>query len=156
MIVSPAAAPWERRLTLQATIPGMRKLGAVDGGVFPGALAVAALALVVAMILAIAAGPIDTSDFWFHAKAGETYANEGPWPLADPMLHTAHSEAPVQHEWLFGVVVHHLDSAVGLHGVRIVQMLAVLGILAMAGMLFYREGESLASAAAATQAASMG
>ncbi len=150
MIVPPAAAYWERRLSLQATIPGMRKLGAVDGGVFFGVLAVAALALVVAMVLAVAAGPVDTSDFWFHAKAGETYANEGPWPLADPMLHTAHADAPVQHEWLFGVAVHQLDSIVGLPGLRVVQVLAVLGILAVAGMLYYREGESLALAAAAT------
>ena len=42
MIVPPAAAYWERRLSLQATIPGMRNLVAVDGGGFPGALAVAA------------------------------------------------------------------------------------------------------------------
>lgn len=125
----------------------MRTLGAVD---VPGALAVASLALVVAMVLAIAGGPIDTSDFWFHAKAGETYAVEGPWPPGDPMLHTAHADAPVQHEWLFGVLVHGLDSSVGFHGLRLAHLGAVLGILAAAALVFFREGRALALAVAST------
>ena len=54
------------------------------------------------------------------------------WPAADPMLHTAHSDAPVQHEWLFGVPLHLIDELFGLHALRVVHVLAVIGILAFA------------------------
>ena len=110
-------------------------------------LAPAALLCAVAYL---AAAPILTDDLWFHLKAGETYAREGPWPAADPMLHTAHEAAPVQHEWLFGVAVHALASAVGLQGLRVVHLLAVLGIAAFAHSLFRRASASRSLAALAT------
>ncbi len=55
-----------------------------------------------------AGGPLKTPDAWFHLKMGEVYVAEGLWPDADPLLHTAHADAPIQHEWLFGVVPHQL------------------------------------------------
>ncbi|MFP6661264.1 MAG: hypothetical protein VCB78_07390, partial [Myxococcota bacterium] len=107
----------------------MRTLGARDGGLDVGVVAWGALFAAVLMVEWVAAGPIDTSDFWFHARAGETYASEGPWPEADPMLHTAHAEAPVQHEWLFGVAMHAMDVGTGLGGVRVLHGVAVLAIV---------------------------
>jgi hypothetical protein len=94
----------------------------------------------------LAGGPIKTADFWFHAKMGEVYLAEGPWPGADPLLHTAHERAPVQHEWLFGVAVHLLERAIGFPGLRVVHALAVAGILWLAWSIFRRESGSRVAA----------
>jgi hypothetical protein len=101
----------------------------------------------IACILAIAAGPIRTDDLWWHLKIGEVYATEGPWPEGDPLLHTAHEEAPVQHEWLFGVAVHLVDRALGFGGLRILHGLAVLSIAGLAwSILRRRTGEPFTAA----------
>jgi hypothetical protein len=102
------------------------------------ALAALSVAAVLLPMLAVAAGPIATDDVWFHLAAGRAYASEGPWPARDPLLHTALPSAPVQHEWLFGVAVYALERAAGLHGLRALHGLAVLGIALAAGALFRR------------------
>jgi hypothetical protein len=91
-----------------------------------------------------------TDDLWFHLAAGEIYASDGPWPSRDPLLHTALPEAPVQHEWLFGVGVHVVDEILGLHGLRLLHMLAVIGLILGAGFLMLRNARSPALAALAT------
>ena len=128
----------------------MRILDAAPGGALPGVVAAVALAVVSASVLVLAAGPIDTSDFWFHARAGEMYASEGPWPKEDRMLHTAHADAPVQHEWLFGVGLYALDATGGFPLVRVVHAGFVLLILFLVGWLFLRTGASHAAAFTAT------
>jgi hypothetical protein len=55
------------------------------------------------------------------------------------MLHTAHDDAPVQHEWLFGVAVHGAETLLGHQGLRVLHVLAVLGILALVVSLAWRE-----------------
>ena len=97
-----------------------------------------------------AGGPLKTPDAWFHLKMGEVYLTEGLWPDADPLLHTAHENAPVQHEWLFGVVLHGLHRMVGFHGLRVVHALIVAGILWLAWSIFYRQSESDIAACWAT------
>ena len=94
-------------------------------------VAAASLMFVVALSLYLAGAPIFTNDFWFHLKMGEVYWLEGPWPGADPMLHTAHAHAPIQHEWLFGVLLHGLERTTGFFGIRSVHALAVLAILGL-------------------------
>ena len=135
---------------VQATIPRMGRLGIAGRSCVPDAAAGVILALAVAGLLVLVGAPIATSDFWFHAKIGETYATEGPWPEAEPLLHTAHEDAPVQHEWLFGVGVYALERAVGLQGVRVAHVLVVAAILWLVGSLFYRESGSKALAFALT------
>ena len=105
---------------------------------------VAALALagVLLPLLLVAAGPIVTDDLWFHLGAGRAYASEGPWPARDPLLHTALPDAPVQHEWLFGVGVYAVERAFGLHGLRVLHLFAVLGLLGGAAALFRRAAPS--------------
>ena len=78
---------------------------------------VAALATltVLAPLLVMAAAPPRTTDLWFHLAAGRSYATEGLWPAGDPLLHTAHEDAPVQHEWLFGVLVHGVERLAASH-----------------------------------------
>ena len=65
---------------------------------YPMIVTATALGLLVLMVLLLAGAPIYTDDLWWHLKAGEMYATEGPWPEADWMLHTASDGAPIQHE----------------------------------------------------------
>ncbi len=113
-------------------------------------VAVLALLGVVLPLLLVSAGPIVTDDLWFHLAAGRAYASEGPWPARDPLLHTALPSAPVQHEWLFGVGVHEVDRAFGLYGLRVLHLLAALGLALGVGALLLRAAPSAAWAAFAT------
>ena len=97
----------------------------------PTQVAALCLGLLALLLLYIAGGPILPDDLWWHVKMGEVYATEGPWPAADPLLHTAHPDAPVQHEWLFGVPLHAINQAFGLQALRITHILAAVGILAV-------------------------
>lgn len=116
----------------------------------PAVVAVLALLGVVLPLLFVSAGPIVTDDLWFHLAAGRAYASEGPWPARDPLLHTAVPSAPVQHEWLFGVGVHAVDRAFGLHGLRVLHGLAVLALALAVGTLLLGSAPSAAWAAFAT------
>ena len=94
--------------------------------------AVTAAALVVALVLLLAAAPLYTDDLWWHLTAGETYLREGLWPAGDGTLHTGLATGPVQHEWLFGVIVHLVDRVAGFPGLRVLHSVAVVLILARA------------------------
>jgi hypothetical protein len=107
------------------------------------AAALPALLVLASCLLVVAAGPLVTDDLWWHLAIGEVYAQQGPWPDGDPLLHTAHADAPVQHEWLFGVAVHAVQRASGFFGLRVAHGLLVAGILALAFRLCRREGGSL-------------
>lgn len=109
-----------------------------------------ALGVLVLMALLLAGAPLYTEDLWWHLKAGEMYVSEGPWPKADWMLHTARSDAPIQHEWLFGVSVFALERALGFHGLRIVHAAAVAVIIWTAFSMFKRAGGGSAAACFAT------
>ena len=98
------------------------------------------------MVLLMAGAPLYTEDLWWHLKAGEMYATEGPWPSGDWMLHTARDDAPIQHEWLFGVSVYALERALGFHGLRVVHALAAAAIIWLALSIFRRSGASWSSA----------
>jgi len=127
----------------------------MDGNVISRArVAVAGLAVlcVLAPILVLSAGPVRTNDLWFHLAAGRAYAEQGPWPDADPLLHTAHDDAPVQHEWLFGVGVWALESTAGFSGLRIAPLLTVLATSGLAFACFRRAGVPTAGALAGTTA----
>ena len=115
----------------------------------PGIVAGGSVAVLSVWVLVLVAGPIDTSDFWFHAKMGEVYASEGPWPSADPLLHTAHEDAPVQHEWLFGVLVHAVERGFGFQGLRVFHGLAVVGLCALLASIFWRGSRSWVATCAA-------
>ena len=98
---------------------------------YPAVASITALALLLGLVLLVCGAPIYTEDFWWHLKAGEMYATEGLWPAGDWMLHTARPEAPIQHEWLFGVALFELQSLIGFQGLRIVHVLLAAAILWM-------------------------
>jgi len=98
-------------------------------------LACAALLLVVFYLVG---RPLGTDDLWFHLKMGETYARD-LWPASDPMLFTSGPIRPVQHSWLFGVIVYEAARVVGLRGLRVLHVLTVAGILGLAYAILRRE-----------------
>ncbi|HJO24035.1 MAG: hypothetical protein QF890_08800 [Myxococcota bacterium] len=100
-------------------------------------------------MLWLAAGPLTTNDLWWHLAHGRAYAASGPWPEADPCLFTA-ERGPEPHQWLFALAVHGVDSAVGLHGLRVVHPIVVAGIALLAFALFRREAGRIAPACLAT------
>lgn len=116
----------------------------------PRIVAGLALVWIVALNLHLAGAPTFTNDFWFHLKMGEVYAHEGLWPEGDPMLHTAHADAPVQHEWLFGVAIYAWERAFGFQGIRVLHFLAVAGILALAFTILRRTAQCFTVACAGT------
>jgi hypothetical protein len=113
-------------------------------------LAACALASMVGLLLYLCGGTLDTSDLWWHLKMGEAYATQGPWPAGDPLLHTAHDQAPVQHEWLFGVALHAVDRIFGFPGLRAAHVLAIVAILWLVHSIFRRESASWIDAGLAT------
>lgn len=92
--------------------------------------------LLVGMLLYLAGRPLDTNDMWWHLSMGELYADEGPWPAGDPILFTAHDDAPVQQEWGFSVLTHVVRSIGGFTALRVAHAIAVLAILWIVFRLF--------------------
>ena len=80
---------------------------------YPMIISATALGMLTLMALLLAGAPLYTEDLWWHLKAGQMYFTEGPWPQSDWMLHTASDDAPIQHEWLFGVSVYALERLLG-------------------------------------------
>lgn len=117
---------------------------------YPTTVSATALGLLVVMALALAGAPIYTEDLWWHLKAGEMYATEGPWPESDWMLHTASDDAPIQHEWLFGVSVFALERLLGFHGLRVVHVAVVALIIWFVYSICRRAGEWPVAASFAT------
>ena len=107
---------------------------------YPTIVSATGLALLVLMVLLLCGAPLYTEDLWWHLKAGEMYATEGPWPQADWMLHTARADAPIQHEWLFGVFAYTLQQQLGFYGLRIVQAVTAAATVWFAYSLFRRAG----------------
>ena len=91
------------------------------------------------LVAYVVSGPIVTDDFWFHLAMGRVYWLQGLWPAGDPMLHTAHAYAPVQHEWLFGLIVYALERTSGFGGVRAAHLLLASATLVLAWSILRRE-----------------
>ena len=113
-------------------------------------LAIFSLTVFMMLLVPLVGRPVATDDLWFHLKMGEVYGTETLWPEADPMLYTAGDRRPVQHEWLFGVAVFGLERAIGLQGLRVVHVIAVLGIVLLVFASFRRESGAALPALFAT------
>jgi len=124
--------------------------GPSRGGRAPLVLAILSLTVFALLLMMLVGRPLATDDLWFHLKMGEVYGTETLWPEADPMLFTAGDRGPVQHEWLFGVTAFAAERAIGLHGLRIVHLLVVSGILLLVFASFRRESGALLPAVLAT------
>ncbi len=103
---------------------------AAERGRGSGVLAGAALVVLLALLLYVAAGPLTTNDLWWHLRHGEAFATQGLWPAADPCLHTAENP-PTPHQWLFAVTAFGVEQGLGLHGLRILHAVLLLGVAAV-------------------------
>ncbi len=108
---------------------------------YPTIVSATALGMLALMLVLLAGAPLYTEDLWWHLKAGQMYFTEGPWPDSDWMLHTASDDAPIQHEWLFGVSVYALERLLGFHGLRVVHAAAVALTVWLAFSMFRRASE---------------
>ncbi len=108
---------------------------------YPTIVSATALGMLALMLVLLAGAPLYTEDLWWHLKAGQMYFTEGPWPDSDWMLHTASDDAPIQHEWLFGVSVYALERLLGFHGLRVVHAAAVALTVWLALSMFRRSSE---------------
>jgi hypothetical protein len=116
----------------------------------PGLLASVSLAALVGLVLFASARPIDTNDFWWHAKLGWAFSTQGLRLEADPLVHTARPGPPPNSSWLFDVAVYQLQRGIGFMGLRVVHLLAVAGALGLAFSALRRAAASLVPACLAT------
>ena len=100
-------------------------------------------------VVFLAAGPLTTNDLWWHLAHGRAFLEHGLWSETDPCLATARGGA-VPHQWLFAVAARGVEVGLGLHGLRVVHALAVLGIAGLAFAVLRREAGRVAPAACAT------
>jgi hypothetical protein len=75
------------------------------------------------------------------------YLHEGLWPKQDPMLFTGLPGGPVQHEWLFEIVVHAIDRCFGFQGLRVAHVLFVVLTMALLARVLRRASGSWPAAA---------
>lgn len=116
----------------------------------PLAVALGSLAFLAGSIVYLAGGPILSKDFWWHLKLGEIYWAVGPWLESDPFGYTAGDHRPDPQSWLFGLALYAVESAAGLHGVRLAHALATAGILWLVYATFRRESGSPVAACCAS------
>ncbi len=101
---------------------------------------------VAGLIYALVCRPLATEDLWWHIKMGEVYFTQGLWPASDPLLHTS-SAAPIQHEWLFGVLVYLVSNALGLFALRVLHGALLTAVIALIITLARRATDSFAAVA---------
>jgi hypothetical protein len=84
-----------------------------------------------ALLLLVAVGqPIFTDDAWWHLALGAAYAENGPWLARDPLLYTA-TGPPPPVSWLADLVLHGVARTGGFQALRVAQVAAVAGLLAL-------------------------
>jgi hypothetical protein len=104
------------------------------------------VAFLAAFLLYLAGGPVHSDDVWFHLVMGEHFFTEGLYSGWDPILYTAHDADPLQHEWLFGVLVHGLDALGGFTALRVANVLAAAAAMGLAWSILRREAPTKTSA----------
>jgi hypothetical protein len=104
------------------------------------------VAFLAAFLLYLAGGPVHSDDVWFHLVMGEHFLSEGLYSGWDPILYTAHGADPLQHEWLFGVLVHGLDVLGGFTALRVGNVLAAAAAMGLAWSILRREAPTRTSA----------
>jgi hypothetical protein len=117
----------------------------------PELLAHAGCVALAALLLVAVGQPLFTDDAWWHLALGEVYARAGPWLDEDPLLFTAPGP-PVPAAWLTDLALFGVGRFSGFAGLRVVHVLSVAGILALAWSLLRRASGSRLAASLATGA----
>lgn len=116
---------------------------------WPSVIAAIGCVLLTLCVVFLAAGPLTTNDLWWHLAHGRSFLEHGLWSGVDPCLATARGGA-VPHQWLFAVSTRGIEVALGLHGLRVLHALSVLGIAGLAFSVLRRVAGRVAPAACAT------
>lgn len=117
----------------------------------PRWLAAAALVATSAGLLVAVGQPIFTDDLWIHLALGDAYIADGLRLATDPHLYTA--PAPLApSSWLADVALRQWLAWTGFDGLRVLHVLGVAAILALAFAAQRRASHSWVFASAATVA----
>ncbi|MEE2672604.1 MAG: hypothetical protein VX466_02340 [Myxococcota bacterium] len=96
---------------------------------------------VLVMTLVAVGQPIFTDDLWWHLALGEAHASSGAWLSEDPLLYTA-AGPPSTAAWLSEVFLFEVFQWTGFAGLRILHVLTVAVILALAWSILRRASGS--------------
>lgn len=95
-------------------------------------------------------------DLFWHLASGRWIVEHGRVPRSDPFRFTNDGAPWVDHEWLFQVVAYGLERMVGVAGLEVVRIAAVVGLAALLLTAIRRAGASAPWAVLAALAAILG
>jgi hypothetical protein len=105
-------------------------------------LRIGVVALSAAFLLAVLAGPVEDTDFWWHLKTGQWIAQERRLPVPDPFSYTTAADPTARfnltHEWLAQLLLYGVYTAGGFAGVVLVRAAALAAICGASGWLAAR------------------
>jgi hypothetical protein len=111
-----------------------------------------------ALLVAILAGPIEDTDFWWHLKTGQWIAGQHRLPSPDPFSYTAGADATARfnltHEWLAQLLLYGAYAAGGFGGVVLVRAALLAALCGIVGRLAARASKRFWTGVAAAFAAS--
>ena len=115
-------------------------------------LRICAAVATAAFLLAIFAGPIEDTDFWWHLKTGQYIAQQHRLPFPDPFSYTSATDATARfnltHEWLSQVLLYLVYSIGGFPAVVLARAVLLALICGLAGSLSGRFWTGIAAACA--------
>lgn len=98
--------------------------------------------LVAAFLIAILAGPIEDTDFWWHLKTGQWIAQHHRLPVPDPFSYTSGADATARlnltHEWLAQLALYGVYAAGGFGAVALVRAALLAAICGFSGWIAAR------------------
>ncbi len=116
-----------------------------------------AVALTGAFLIAIFAGPIADSDFWWHLKTGQWLAQQHRLPVPDPFAYTTVGGTVARfnltHEWLAQLAMYGVYAAGGFGAVAAARAILLAAFCGLAGWLAARAANGFWHGIAAALAA---
>jgi len=90
-------------------------------------------------LLAILAGPIEDTDFWWHLRTGQWIAQQHRLPVPDPFSYTSGDDATARfnltHEWLSQLVLYAVYAVGGFGAVALVRAAMLAAICGISGWI---------------------
>ncbi|MBS1854174.1 MAG: hypothetical protein JST11_02325 [Acidobacteria bacterium] len=95
-----------------------------------------------ALLIAIFAGPIADTDFWWHLRTGQWIAQQHRLPVPDPFAYTTGAGMVARfnltHEWLAQLAMYGVYAAGGFTGVALARAVLLAAVCGMAGWIAAR------------------
>ena len=120
-----------------------RQDGAESATNAPESCTALAFLVLAAALLYLCGAPLETDDAWWHLSLGRAFAKEGLWLTADPLLHTSVGP-PTSAAWLSDILLYYASLLpMGLHGLRVLHVASVAGIMGTAWFALRRASGSI-------------